>query len=321
MRRVNRHAAVRAALLAGVLLFETACRPEAADEAADASAVEGAAAFVSLLPAPGTARVLFANGRVSVLSNGAERLAILEQLAQQAGFALREGDLKRKALTLRIEDAPLREALATLLVGVRYSLDFDFDAARGRHVVRAVAIGPPVAAVAAAVAASQPREIGRKGRGRLEKKRRRSPAMSPEESQRMRERDTARAQAMQPQLLVQLEDPDPRVRAEAVLLLPVFGEEAEDAERFERVTTLLADDPDRSVRIAAAERLGGFESQEAVRPLVLALSDSDRGVVLAAIEALEDVDDVAAIPDLELLLEDHDEEIRDAAELAIQFIE
>ncbi len=137
----------------------------------------------------------------------------------------------------------------------------------------------------------------------------------------MRERSTAQTEAMQPQLLVQLEDPDPRVRAEAVSLLPVFGEEVEDAERFQLVTTLLADDPDRGVRIAAAERLGEFESPEAVRPLVLALSDPDRDVVLAAIEALEDVDDVSAIPDLELLLEDHDEEIRDAAELAIQFIE
>jgi HEAT repeat protein len=111
------------------------------------------------------------------------------------------------------------------------------------------------------------------------------------------------------------------VRAEAVSFLPVFGEGAEGAERFQHVTTLLADDPDRGVRIAAAERLGESESPEAVRPLVLALSDPDRDVVLAAIEALEDVDDVSAIPDLELLLEDHVEEIRDAAESAIQNIE
>jgi hypothetical protein len=224
-------------------------------------------------------------------------------------------------MTLRIEDAPLSEALATLLVGVRYSLEFDFDAAKGRHVVREVAVGPPVTVAAAAVAAAPLREINRKGRERFEVARGRSPAISPEERQRMRERSTAQTEAMQPQLLVQLEDPDPRVRAEAVSLLPVFGEEVEDAERFQLVTTLLADDPDRDVRIAAAERLGEFESPEAVRPLVLALSDPDRDVVLAAIEALEDVDDASAIPDLELLLEDHDEEIREAAELTIQFIE
>ena len=320
MRRVNRHAAVSAALLAGMLLFETSCRQEAADEPAEVPAVEGAAAFGAPLPAPGTARVAFANGRVSVRSNGAERWAILEQLAQQAGFALLRGDLKRHALTLRIEDAPLSEALATLLVGVRYSLELDFDAAKRRHVVREVAVGLPVAVAAAAVAAAPLREIGRKGRARFKKARGRSPAMSPEEWQRMRERATAQAEAMQPQLLVQLEDPDPRVRAEAVSLLPVSGEGAEDAERFQLVTTLLADDPDRGVRIAAAERLGEFESPEAVSPLVLALSDPDRDVVLAAIEALEDVDDVSAIPDLELLLKDFDEEIREAAELTIQFI-
>jgi HEAT repeat protein len=111
------------------------------------------------------------------------------------------------------------------------------------------------------------------------------------------------------------------VRAEAVSLLPVFGEGAEGAERFQHVTTLLADDPDRGVRIAAAERLGESESAEAVRPLVLALSDPDRDVVLAAIEALEYVDDVSAIPHLETLLEDFDGDIRDAAESAIQYIE
>jgi hypothetical protein len=276
---------------------------------------------VSPLPALGTARVAFANGRVSVNSNGAERLAILEQLAQKAGFALLEGDLRRQTLTLQIEDAPLSEALATLLVGVRYGLDFDFDAAQGRHVVREVSVGQPVAAAASAVAVAPPREIGRKGEARSKKARRRSPAMSPEESQRMRERDTAEAEAMYPQLLDQLEDPDPRVRAEAVLMLPDFDEGMEGAEGFERVTTLLADDTDRSVRIAAAERLGEFESPEAVRPLALALSDPDRDVVLAAIDSLEDVDDVSAITHLELLLEDQDEEIREAAVSAIEFIE
>jgi hypothetical protein len=312
---------VSAALLAGLFLFETSCRPEAADEPAEAPAVEGAGAFEPPLPALGTARVAFANGRVSVRSNGAERWAILEQLAQQAGFALLRGDLKRQALTLRIEDAPLSEALATLLVGVRYSLELDFDAAKDLHVIREVAVGLPVAVAAAAVAAAPPRKINRKGRESLKKAHARSAAISPEEWQRMRERGATQAEAMGPQLLVQLDDPDPQVRAEAVSFLPVFGEGAEGAERFQHVATLLADDPDRGVRIAAAERLGESESPEAVRPLVLALSDPDRDVVLAAIEALEDVDDVSAIPDLELLLEDHVEEIRDAAESAIQYIE
>jgi hypothetical protein len=146
-------------------------------------------------------------------------------------------------------------------------------------------------------------------------------AMGPEEKQRMRERDVDQAEATEPQLLVQLDESDPLVRADAVSLLPIFGEGAEGAERFQRVATLLAEDPDRSVRIAAAERLGEFDSPESVKPLVLALSDADRDVVLAAIEALADVDDASAIPDLELLVKYYDEEIRDAAELAIQSIE
>ena len=321
MRRVNRHAAVSAALLTGMLFFETACRPKESDEVAAAPAVEVAATFEPPLPALGTARVAFANGRVSVRSNGAQRWAILEQLAQKAGFELLGGDLKRQRLTLRIEDAPLSEALATLLVGVRYSLELDFDAAKGLHVVREVAVGPPVNVAAAAVAAAPPPEIDWKGREPFGKAPARLAAISPEEWQRMREQGTAQAEAMETQLLVQLDDPDPRGRAEAVSSLPVFGEGGEGAERFQHVTKLLADDPDRGVRIAAAERLGESESPEAVRPLVLALSDPDRDVVLAAIEALEYVDDISAIPHLETLLEDFDGDIRDAAESAIQYIE
>jgi hypothetical protein len=304
-----------------MLLFETACRPNEADEAAVAAADEVTDAFEAPLPALGTARVAFTNGRVSVRSNGAQRLAVLEQLAQKADFELLRGDLKRQVLTLRIEDARLSEALAILLVGVHYSLELHFDAAKGLHVIREVAVGPPVNVAAAAVEAAPPREIDRKGRQPFEKARARSAAISAEEWQRMRERGAAQAEVMEPQLLVQLDDPDPRVRAEAVISLPVFDEGAEGTERFQHVTTLLADDPDRGVRIAAAERLGESESPEAVEPLVLALADPDRDVVLAAIDALEYVDDISAIPHLESLLEDFDGEIRDAAESAIQFIE
>jgi hypothetical protein len=322
MHRVNRHAAMGAALLAGTLLLETACRPEEADEVVRTPAVEVAPAVEPPLPAPGTAWVALDNGLVSVRSNGAQRWAILEQLAQKARFKLLRGDLKRRAMTLRIEDAPLGEALASLLVGVHYSLEFDFVAEKGSHVVRELTVGPPVIVVAtAAVAAAPPPETDREGRELLEKVRARLAAMSPEEKQRMREQDVARAEAAEPQLLVQLDEPDPLVRADAVSLLPIFGEGAEGEERFQRLVTLLAEDPDRNVRIAATERLGEFDSPEAVEPLVLALSDADRDVVLAAIEALTDVDDVSAIPDLELLVEDYDEEIRDAAILAIQSIE
>jgi hypothetical protein len=321
MSRVNLHAAVAAALVAGMLLYETACHQNPAAEASAAPAVKLAATSEQPLPAPGTALISFANGRVSVRSNGAERMVILERLAQKADFELVSGTLKRQSLTLRIEDAQLSEALATVLVGLRYGLELDFDAAEALHVIRRVSVGRAITGATARIAAAPTSESGWKEDEFFKRPRRRPAAMSPAKRQRINDRSAARAGDMDPDVLVQLEDPDPEVRAEAVFQLPEFGNGADDEEHFQRVTTILADDPDSSVRIAAVERIGEFESAEAVTPLAQALSDSDRGVVLAAIEALESIDDPSAIPHLESLLDDFDGEIRNAADSAIQNIE
>jgi hypothetical protein len=315
-----------AVFLAGVLLFGAGCGPEqAADPTVAAPVVEAAAASDPALPAPGTARVEFANGRVSVFSNGAQRLAILEQLAEKAGFELLVGDVERLALTLRIEDTPLGEALTTLLAGVPYRLEYDHDAAAGLHVLVWLTVGYPVSAGAAAQPEPEDEEPQFESAQEVfwrygENLRERLLAMSPEERQRMREEHAAWAEAMEPELLEQLEDPDPEVRSDAIADLPIEGEGAIGAERFQRIASLLADDPDRRVRIAAVERLGELESPEAINALAKTLSDPDHEVVLAAIEALEDVDDASAIPYLEPLLQDPDTEIRDAAEFAIEYL-
>jgi hypothetical protein len=335
MERVIGHAA-SAALVVGCIFLTTSCGSEDADEAAAEPSIEAPAAHQPSLPVLGTARVEIANGRVSVLSNGAQRLAILQRLADEVGFDLDVGDLEPLALTLRIEDAALGEALVTLLAGVRYRLEYDFDAAVGSNVLVWLAVGEPVsvgepAAVGGVpLSESEPRRPDADVaphldapavRDLIEQQRARLAAMSPEERRRLRERSAARADAMEPEFLEQLEDLDPRVRAEAVSELPLEGEGAKGAERFERMASLLGEDPDRRVRAAAAERIGEIESPEAVHSLALALSDPDREVVLAAIRALEDIDHVSAVPHLQSLLQDPDPEVREAAEFAIEYIQ
>ena len=323
-----------AALLAGALLLTNACGPEKADEIVGsprpALPAPGTARveFFPALPAPGTARVEFSNGRVSVLSNGALRLEILEQLAEKVGFDLLTGDLEPRLLTVRIEGASLGEAFGVLLAGMRYNLEYDLEP-EGSNIPVLLTVGHAVSIVTAPQAEAErwdeePQLEGAQKESAqryLENVRQRVEARSPEERQRMREERAARAEAREPELLDQLDDLDPDVRADAVAHLPIEGEGAIGAERLQRLASLVVDDPDRRVRIATVERLAEVQSSGAVNALVKALADPDREVVLAAIEALEDVDDISAIPYLEPLLQNSDHEIRENAEFAIEYIQ
>jgi hypothetical protein len=316
-------------LFAAALLFGTSCDREEIEETTSAPPLEAPAVPDAPFPEPGAARVEFADGRVSVLSNGAQRLAILRQLAQQAGFELVTRDLERRALRLRIEDAALGEALFELLRGVHYGVEYAFDADTDSHVPIRLSVGKPLEVAAA----SEPkpahrdgeheskRARRRKGQESFEKLHERLSAASPEERQRLREQHAARAEQMEAALLDQLGDGDPDLRADAVFGLPIDGEGERGAERLRRMTRVLADDPDPRVRTAAAQRLGEANSQGVVASLVAALSDPDREVVLEAIDALEGIDDASVIPDLEALLQDPDPGIREAAEFAVEYLQ
>jgi hypothetical protein len=320
--------AASAVLFAGVLLFGTACDREQIEETISPPPLEALAASDAPIPEPGTAWVEFADGRVSVLSNGAQRLAVLRQLAQRAGFELVTRDLERRALRLRIEDAALGEAFFALLRGVRYGVEYAFDADLGSHVVVRLSVGEPVEAAAEEEARPAAPDGERKSERTqrqerpewFEKLHERLSAASPEERRRLSEKHAARAEELEALLLDQLGDADPELRADAVFGLPIGGEGEQGVERLRRVAQVLADDPDPRVRMAAAQRLGESDSRDSVASLVAALSDPDREVVLEAIEALEDIDDASVIPDLEALLRDPDPGIREAAGFAIEYL-
>jgi hypothetical protein len=320
--RLIGRASASAVLVASALLFASACGREPADQTAGAPSI-----FDTPLPEPGAARVEFADGRVSVFSNGAQRLVVLRQLAEQVGFELVIGDLERRALKLRIEDAELREALGLLLRGVRYDVEYDYDAGEGSHALSRLTVGEPIAAVAAAPRAER-RVIELKiesareeeARNQFESYRERLAAMSPEERQRLRDERAARAEAMEEELIAQLGDPDPMVRADVISELPLGGEGQQSAERLERIARAAADDIDPLVRIAALDRLGEADSPEVLDPLVAALGDPDRQVVLEVLDVLQDRDDASVIPYVEPLLQDPDPDIREEAEFTIEWL-
>ncbi len=87
------------------------------------------------------------------------------------------------------------------------------------------------------------------------------------------------------------------------------------------ITRALRDDPDPEVRMAAATQLETSGSPQAVRALVGALEDRDSQVVISAIEALEYLGDESTLSELERYRNHSDPEVRDAVELAIEFLE
>ena len=110
---------IRAVLLVGAALLGSACGPGACGEAArPESSGDVPVAAEALRPAPGTARIELVDGRISVWSNGAPLLEVLEQLAERGRFELLGDDIGGTTLTLRIEDAALADALRLLLAGV-----------------------------------------------------------------------------------------------------------------------------------------------------------------------------------------------------------
>jgi hypothetical protein len=267
-----------------------------------------------------TADVEFAGGRVSVHSNEALRLSILEKLAAQADFELVVGDLEPRSMTLRIDDTRLADALPVLLEGVPYGANYS-TSERGHRLVR-LRVGEviEVAEMPRGVDASQ----RRRGDNRAERQQRQ--IQRREEFERVfddleeltrgsRNPDEDEMEELSQQVFEQLRSPDPGERTAALSLLP------DEGAHLPRVIPLLESDPDPGVRVAAASWLAVVGSHGAVSALIGALGDPAPEVKLKVIEALEFTGDESVAVHLQPLLLSPDPEVRDAAEEAIAFLE
>jgi hypothetical protein len=262
------------------------------------------------LPAPGKAHVEYSDGRVTVRSNGALQLAVLEQLAAQASFEIVAGKTETQPLTLEIDRVSLVVAIASILDGFSYNVGYDFDEASGTRILARVEIGKALENSAADLAETAPSHALRI-RDHVSS----AASRSAEGARGDRMEPTSEAYAAeQAEFLSELDSPDPEARADAIDWIDL------DEETLERIISLLESDPDAEVRETIVDRLGEEESPAAIAALVAALRDPDSEVVMQVIEYLELEAGAWVIPELERLLSHPDPEVRDAAEDAIEFL-
>jgi hypothetical protein len=289
------------ALVTVLLAFASACGREEAEAPSPAAEPEAAAA-----PVPrGTPRVGVVEQRVTLVSDGRTRTALLAELADKAGFALEiEEGVDPQPLVLDLRDVEVEQALALLLEGSAYGAFYEFDTYTAGHVLARVSVqaGPDLAAVA-------PRPV---------RMRRRAPepgAMPDGEERRPAYRSAAEGQPGLEELAEQLDTTDAGIRAQVV------SEIDPDGPGIAILAEMLSDDPDPFVRVAAAKQLGDTDTFVATRALLDALADPDPQVVVSALDGLEFAGDESVIPLLEPLLEHRDATVRTAAAEAIDFLE
>jgi HEAT repeat protein len=231
-----------------------------------------------------------------VQSNGSLQIAVLEQLAAQAGFAIAAGRIDAQPITLQIERVALIDAIALILDGLAYTVEYDFDEASGTRFLALIAIGDGIGYGAADPAEATAPAAREGARG--------------DPIERVREAPSEE----QAEILSELDNPDPETRADAVFWIDLEGD------ALERLISMLQSDPDAEVRASVVDRLGEEESAAATAAVAAALRDRDPEVVLRAIEVLEFDAGDWLIPELERLLAHPDQEVREAAEDAILYL-
>lgn len=254
------------------------------------------AAAAEELPMPPEGRVEVSVGMdgILALANQAPRRRVLEALARETDLvvvAFVEGGEPEGRVTFRSRGEPIEVVLARALVGVPFSV--------------APLEGGPKERLAVVVGWQDEKKHA--ARVQPESHSAPGPAAPPESPEP--------AQPDEKQALEQLASSDPAERAEAVEATDVTSPAG-----FEAVVERLANDPDPTVREAAAESLADGDVG-GVRPLLDALSDSDSRVVLAALESLELLADASVIPQLAPALQHPDAAVRERAAEVAEFLE
>jgi hypothetical protein len=257
------------------------------------AAAAGPASSAELpLPPEGRVEVSIGADGILALANRAPRRRVLEALARETDLvvvAFVEGGDPEGRVTIRSRGEPIEVVLARALVGVPFSVGPLEPGARDRLTV---VVGWRDAAMRAGPAPLAARPAP-------------APRAPSERATRTQEEGAA----------AQLTSRDPSERAEAVEFTDVTS-----VAGFEAVVERLVNDPDASVRAAAAETLGEGDVGS-VRPLLDALSDPDSSVVLAALESLELLGDASILPEIGPALEHPDAAVRERAAELGEFLE
>jgi len=298
-------------IVAALVAIALGCGSQEASDPVATTSFDSRTAPGRSLANEGKAHVEYSDGRVTLRSEGSLRLAVLEQLAAQAGFEIIAGKIDAQPITLQIERAALVDAIALILDGISYTLEYDFDEASETRVIARVKIVGALAHDAVNPAESAPTDALQR--------RDSEPGAATRSAERARLDRTGSASevdtAEQAELLSELDSSDPETRADAADWIELEGD------ALARMIALLKSDPDAEVRATIVDRLGEEISPLTVAALIAAFQDSDTEVVLRAIEALEFDAEPDLIPELKPLLGHSDPEVREAAAEAIEFLE
>ncbi len=311
-------ARICAILLCQLTLLLLACgHDEKAAGSVESSAPRVASAVqaeLPPLPPAGEVTLELSGDTLTLLANQAPRRAVLRKLEEAREFelVLAEPKAAKGAVTLRLVEVSVEEALVATLSGVAFSLRYvPFDEV---SLVDQVTVGTaeavePVGRPMRAQKMKQTRrqEFRRKFARSQEAQAREQAELSEEE------RDQRQAQAAA-ELERGLASPDARTRAGAVAQL--------DEARFADLVDHLQNDRSAEVRVAAAEALGSLNATRAgTSALVAALGDPDPQVVIAALDSLQWVEDPSVIPDVREVLDHPNVEVREAASETMSWLE
>ena len=270
-------------------------------------------------PAAASAGLRFADGRVSLARDEVLQLALLEELAQAAGFELEVGAVAPRSISLRLDQVPLIDAIAAMLEGTAFRAEYAVDPKTGAHVLARLAVGEPAptapgpaGADSGGLPAAQREREARadKIHGLFAQRREAS-----EERLRLARASIEERHARETEAIEQLADSDAAVRVEALATIDPAGDAAP------RVAELARTDPDPRVRAAAVERLGDADTWQATSTLLESLVDPSPEVVIAALEALEYSGDHSLLPRVAPLANHPNPAVREAAKAAIESLE
>lgn len=299
-----------AALAAAALFAASACGGE--PPAVDAAQSAGAAAA----PSPASHELRFVGGSVSVAREEVLQLALLEELAERAGFELEVGVVAPRNITLRLDDVPLLAAISAILESTAFRAEYAIDPRTGAHVLARLSVGevaPPAPPATDAksdgdFAARRERKAHSENVLSLFAKRREDA----EKRTRLGRASAEERLAREAAAIEQLVDADAERRAEALAVIDPSGD------AFSRISELAKSDPDPRVRAVAVERLGEADSYEATTALLDTLADPSPQVLIVALEALEFTGDRSLLSRIEPLANHPDPAVREAANDAIE---
>jgi hypothetical protein len=326
-----------ALLIPAVLLCPISCSRESADkgpahsagqvvqpvqgERGSRSAPNGAAQ--PELPAIGEIVILPSDETVTVLANQVSVARLAEHLSDFFAFELVLLEFEDRLVRVFAVDTTMAEVLELALEGIPYAVRYGVENERSR--LEWLAVGGGEEAIA-----GLKRGEGRRGedewkKRKLEQKeegkerrvstRPRRPGDSFYRDRFLAERAN-REEVRWNETLDDLESRDPDARRRGVEML-----DPETSADVDYLASVIAQDDDIRVRVAAVEQLEFSESQASVEAITQALWDPEAEVVVAALKALRLLGDSSTVSTVQPLLDHESSEVRNHAEELVDLLQ